>query len=305
MEKGQCHVYGSLLVAVALIPVLPCLPNPSPIKGQVTVLDPSTARVNWSVSDPELARSSLEIVYSPRDTSYYTVQPVTNPTSETSLLEHLLPFTEYQLIIRTDNSNKTAVLAQTATIYFSTAVTGLKSPPFFHSKVPVKSEEVLLVLFVLFLWGIVLGLFFQRWGKIRGLLPYQPVYSKELSDRLGLEVPSLLPHLDSDRRRDWEGSPKQQCGGGRERPGFYSLVKTSSTMLLKQKGSFEEDYTLLRKTQSAENIRCPQIVINEIRGSPCSSVSCKLPVPSSSLLKIPGPVARRWSVDSPVSQTSS
>ena len=32
--------------------------------------------------------------------------------------------------------------------------------------------------------------------------------------RLGLEVPSLLPHLDSDRRRDWEGSPKVTLNTG-------------------------------------------------------------------------------------------
>ena len=31
-----------------------------------------------------------------------------------------------------------------------------------------------------------------------------------------------------------------------------------------QKNSFEDDYTHLRKTKSAENIRCPQIVINQV-----------------------------------------
>ena len=32
-----------------------------------------------------------------------------------------------------------------------------------------------------------------------------------------------------------------------------------------QKNSFEDDYTHLRKTKSAENIRCPQIVINQVK----------------------------------------
>ena len=63
-----------------------------------------------------------------------------------------------------------------------------------------KNDEVLLVFFILFLWGVVLSIFFQRWGKnflrimdfidfyfsgkIRSLLPYQPVYSKEMAEQI-------------------------------------------------------------------------------------------------------------------------
>ena len=63
-----------------------------------------------------------------------------------------------------------------------------------------KPDEVLLVFFILFLWGVVLSIFFQRWGKnwlinmhfldfhfsgkIRSLLPYQPVYSKEMAVKI-------------------------------------------------------------------------------------------------------------------------
>ena len=60
-----------------------------------------------------------------------------------------------------------------------------------------KNDEVLLVFFILFLWGVVLSIFFQRWGKnclwninikdfyysgkIYSLFPYQPVCSKEIA----------------------------------------------------------------------------------------------------------------------------
>ena len=38
----------------------------------------------------------------------------------------------------------------------------------------------------------------------------------------------------------------------------------SCNFVFLQKNSFEDDYTQLRKTKSAENIRCPQIVINQV-----------------------------------------
>ena len=63
-----------------------------------------------------------------------------------------------------------------------------------------KNDEVILVFIILFLWGVVLSIFFQRWGeeqrqgeiperfhnsgKIRSLLPYQPVYSKEMAETI-------------------------------------------------------------------------------------------------------------------------
>ena len=63
-----------------------------------------------------------------------------------------------------------------------------------------KNDEIILVFFILVLWGVVLSIFFQRWGKhfyvrinihdfghlgkIRSLLPYQPVYSKEMVEKI-------------------------------------------------------------------------------------------------------------------------
>ena len=57
-----------------------------------------------------------------------------------------------------------------------------------------------MVFFILVLWGVVLSIFFKRWGKhfhvkinihdfgylgkIRSLLPYQPVYSKEMVEKI-------------------------------------------------------------------------------------------------------------------------
>lgn len=40
----------------------------------------------------------------------------------------------------------------------------------------VKTEEVCIVLLLLFLWVGAIALFFNRWGKIRMLEPYQPKF---------------------------------------------------------------------------------------------------------------------------------
>ena len=45
---------------------------------------------------------------------------------------------------------------------------------------------------------------------------------------------------------------------------YHIVMSESCNFDVVQKNSFEEDYTHLRKTKSAENIRCPQIVINQV-----------------------------------------
>lgn len=42
----------------------------------------------------------------------------------------------------------------------------------------VRAEEALIVLIVLILWGAAIALFFNRWGKIRMLEPYQPKFQQ-------------------------------------------------------------------------------------------------------------------------------
>lgn len=46
-------------------------------------------------------------------------------------------------------------------------------------KVIVRTEEVLIVMAVLVLWVGAIALFFNRWGKIRMLEPYQPKFQQQ------------------------------------------------------------------------------------------------------------------------------
>lgn len=55
-------------------------------------------------------------------------------------------------------------------------------PKFFHSigsKIVVRPEEALIVIFVLILWAGAIGLFVHRWGKIRNCEPYTPKFEAE------------------------------------------------------------------------------------------------------------------------------
>lgn len=43
----------------------------------------------------------------------------------------------------------------------------------------VRAEEALIVILVLVLWVAAIALFFNRWGKIRMLEPYQPKFQQQ------------------------------------------------------------------------------------------------------------------------------
>ncbi|XP_066583151.1 uncharacterized protein [Prorops nasuta] len=58
----------------------------------------------------------------------------------------------------------------------------------------VRSEEVLIVVFVLVLWVAAIALFFNRWGKIRMLEPYQPKFQQQHRQSCAIVDPTPLPH---------------------------------------------------------------------------------------------------------------
>lgn len=43
----------------------------------------------------------------------------------------------------------------------------------------IRPEEVSIILLILVLWVVAIMLFFNRWGKIRQLEPYQPQFEKQ------------------------------------------------------------------------------------------------------------------------------
>lgn len=61
-------------------------------------------------------------------------------------------------------------------------------------KIIVRTEEVLIVGLVLLLWMGAIILFFNRWGKIRMLEPYQPKFQQQHRPSCPLSDIDPIPH---------------------------------------------------------------------------------------------------------------
>lgn len=59
--------------------------------------------------------------------------------------------------------------------------------------VVVRAEEALIVVFVLVLWVAAIALFFNRWGKIRMLEPYQPKFQQQQRTSCAVAETTSLP----------------------------------------------------------------------------------------------------------------
>ncbi|XP_046391055.1 uncharacterized protein LOC124159343 [Ischnura elegans] len=90
------------------------------------------------------------------------------------------------------------------------------TPPGFATSAPlVRAEEALIVLIVLLLWVGAIALFFNRWGKIRMLEPYQPKFQQSAQHRpscpLAAEAPIAPPIVQfrslSKFNLEFEGMP--------------------------------------------------------------------------------------------------
>ncbi|KAI8436561.1 hypothetical protein MSG28_010088 [Choristoneura fumiferana] len=79
------------------------------------------------------------------------------------------------------------------------------------SGVVVRAEEALIVAFVLLLWVAAIALFFNRWGKIRMLEPYQPKFQQQHRQSCVLAESSVVvpPHHRASLSR---GCVSYDCG---------------------------------------------------------------------------------------------
>jgi len=255
------------------------------VSAQVDVVDRETAVVHWVVQEQSF-RVKLEIVYSPVESSYYIVMPITNPTSTFAMLENLRPFTQYRLIIRTNNYTNNYF--QSEALSFSTSVVTLFEENSKLKPVSFENSDLILVLAILIIWGVVVSLFFQRWGKIRSLLPYQPVYSKEMVDKM--EKIETEKTLRSNRASfsifpldcDCNLRQEQACHGSpKPKHATFNRCSTTSTSFLPT-SSLVVDSDQLRKTKSAENVFCPRIVIDKSLSRQVSSSTKSFPMVRSS-----------------------
>ncbi|XP_050305145.1 uncharacterized protein LOC126742535 isoform X2 [Anthonomus grandis grandis] len=176
----------------------------------VTFLNPTSVRISWdsAVSNVE----KFDVTYKPTDAR---VVEVVAGNSDAVTLSNLNPDTQYQLtvsavwagrkfrsrpiVFRTLEPPRTspqqdsmaapapagvieATSYATTTTDLSTTKETTTEDIFVEYPQPsstVRGVEIGIVLIVLVVWIAAIALFFNRWGKIRMLLPYQPDYKQE------------------------------------------------------------------------------------------------------------------------------
>ncbi|XP_011136094.2 uncharacterized protein LOC105181186 isoform X1 [Harpegnathos saltator] len=178
----------------------------------VMFLNPTSVRVSWSTSQVEQVEK-YDVTYKPTDASYRVVAVVAG-NSEAVTLSGLRADTQYQLVVTAVRAGKKfrsrPIVFRTLgklclpKLYLSpasrsqtrepprtspqqdAAVTGGPLPPPPPSSqqpqpyIQIRGVEVGIVVLVLIVWAGAIALFFNRWGKIRMLLPYQPDYKEQL-----------------------------------------------------------------------------------------------------------------------------
>ncbi|XP_046966361.1 uncharacterized protein LOC124534496 isoform X6 [Vanessa cardui] len=109
-----------------------------------------------------------------------------------------------EVVLRLHPSPTPAYPTHTTRFNLSTEIDG--------SGVVVRAEEALIVAFVLLLWVAAIALFFNRWGKIRMLEPYQPKFQQQhrQSCALAENSVSVPPHHRASLSR---GCVSYDCGG--------------------------------------------------------------------------------------------
>ncbi|XP_055619475.1 uncharacterized protein LOC129764431 isoform X2 [Toxorhynchites rutilus septentrionalis] len=184
----------------------------------VTFLTPTSVRVSWqtSMDTHTMPVDKYDVTYKPTDASYRVVVVVAG-NREAVTLGGLSPDTQYQLTVAAIwNGRKfrsrpivfrTLEPPRTSFQQDSGALTGNSGPPISPQadtaaslngfgifsdefgnisvnstsrELPtIRGVEIGIVVLVLIVWAGAIALFFNRWGKIRMLLPYQPDYKQE------------------------------------------------------------------------------------------------------------------------------
>ncbi|XP_055371684.1 uncharacterized protein LOC129605778 isoform X4 [Condylostylus longicornis] len=195
-----------LIFIAALFIVQACFAGTIPATPEnitITFLTPTSVRVSW--------QTMLDIQTHPVDKYVVTYKPTDDRVvkqvagnSEAVILDRLSPSTQYsigvtaiwlgkkyrsrQIVFRTLDSPKILPHQDSGMppghqmgIYHDDMIT--VGSNLTNSTVrelpPIRGVEIGIVLIVLMVWAGAIALFFNRWGKIRMLLPYQPDYKHE------------------------------------------------------------------------------------------------------------------------------
>ncbi|XP_014613562.1 PREDICTED: uncharacterized protein LOC106791991 isoform X2 [Polistes canadensis] len=103
--------------------------------------------------------------------------------------------------------------------------------------VVVRAEEALIVILVLFLWVAAIALFFNRWGKIRMLEPYQPKFQQQHRQSCTMVDMNALPEGTVHQGMVHQGSCTTECWRPRENSVFVGSSSGASLVAVDQETS--------------------------------------------------------------------
>lgn len=157
----------------------------------VTFLNPTTVKVSWSTTADLVEK--YDVTYKPSDASYRVVLEVAG-NSDAVILSGLEADTQYQvtvaalwgghkfrsrpIVFRTLEPPRTSP-QQDGGLSGATPRSSVAPPDPSPTFPTIRGVEIGIVVLVLLVWIGAIALFFNRWGKIRMLLPYQPDYKQE------------------------------------------------------------------------------------------------------------------------------
>ncbi|XP_076370592.1 fibronectin type III domain-containing protein 5b-like [Tachypleus tridentatus] len=245
------------------------LPVPYNISLVLTKWSPPEVRVFWIYdSKNESSLIHFDVTYRPQNARYRIVQEV-SPKECSVVLNHLLPGIPYHLhltpISEIGSGNHSEVIHFISPKVQDVAKEKNQSLEKARATPEVREEEIVIVVLVLAVWVAVILVFFNKWGKIRMLEPYQPDYRSPLykSTRVSLVEP-ILEELPRESRVALSGQPRQN-----------SIIMSSTYSRLRQNsvfiGSTYNRTTMMaesgvpRKVKSAEDIKSLVIQIGHHR----------------------------------------
>ncbi|XP_025419191.1 uncharacterized protein LOC112689610 isoform X2 [Sipha flava] len=165
-------------------------------------INPTTIKVSWKISPRGIEK--YDVMYKPTNASYRVVAEIA-VNSDSVTLGNLMPNTQYQVTV---TAFKAGRRFRSRPVIFKTLDKGVSWPDTQHSQmntsgdidisppdvvggaghsmpsegstsspdVQVRGIEITIVVLVLMVWVGAIIMFFNRWGKIRMLIPYQPDY---------------------------------------------------------------------------------------------------------------------------------
>ncbi|XP_071446856.1 uncharacterized protein [Hetaerina americana] len=169
----------------------------SPENVTVVFLNATSVKVTWDTSLGHAEK--YDVVYKPTDASLpghecYRVVAVVAGNTGAVTLEGLQADRQYQVSVAAVRAGRKFRSRPVVFRTLAPPTPGLQ-PPYPRSNLSpaggrmvaatggtfqVRGIEVCIVLLVLAVWAGAIALFFNRWGKIRMLLPYQPDYKEQM-----------------------------------------------------------------------------------------------------------------------------